>query len=308
MAVKIENTTFAHFGNVTKLTNGTVDVLVTTDLGPRVIYYGFCGGTNVLAEMTADDFVATPYGDFHPWGGHRLWAAPEAKPRSYWPDNDPVQVEVLGSGSVRFTPSPEVPANLQKSITITLDDDGTQVTVDHDVKNIGLWPVELAPWALTIVNGGGTTILPQEPFAPHTESLLPARPLILWTYTDLSDPRWTWGKKYIRLRSDANFQYPQKIGAGNKRGWAGYLREDQLFIKRFPYIDGANYPDNGCNFETFTNGLFMEVESVAPLAKLEPETSATHTEQWFLFKGVDAGDTEESLDAAISPLVEKTVQ
>lgn len=306
-AVKIEKSKYSHYGNVMKLSNGTVDVMVTTDLGPRVIFYGFSGGTNILGELGPESVNKTEFGDWHPWGGHRLWAAPEALPRSYWPDNDPVKVETVGTGAVKLIPPFETGTNLQKEMTVALAPDGVQVTVTHRIVNKSIWPVELAPWALTIMNGGGTTIVPQEPFAPHGEVLLPARPLVLWNYTDLSDPRYTFGAKYIRLRTDASIQNkPQKIGVANKLGWAGYLREDILFIKRFPYVDGAQYPDYGCNFETYTDGTFMEVESLGPLSKLEPGEDVAYVERWYLFKDVKAGATDDSLDAAIRPLVQTT--
>lgn len=304
--VKIEKTKYSHYGNVIKLSNSTVDVMVTTDLGPRVIFYGFSGGTNILGELGPDAVNKTEFGDWHPWGGHRLWAAPEAMPGSYWPDNDPVNVEIVGENSVRVTPALEKGTLLQKEMLVTLDAEGMRVTVDHKITNKAGWAVELAPWALTIMNGGGTTIIPQEPFIAHGDVLLPARPMVLWNYTDLSDPRWTLGKKYHLLKTDAARDFAQKAGVANKLGWAGYLREGQLFIKRFPYIVGANYPDYGCNFETFTKGTFMEVETVGPLVKLGTGESATHTEHWFLFKDVDAGSTEGSLDSAIAPLAAKT--
>ena len=306
-AVKIEKAKYSHYGNVMRLSNGTVDVMVTTDLGPRIIFYGFTGGTNILGELGPDSLIKTEWGDWHPWGGHRLWVAPEALPRSYWPDNDPVKVETVGSDAVLATPAPEKANGIQKEVLVALDADGTKVTVTHKITNIGMWPVELAPWALTIMNGGGTTILPQEPFIAHGDVLLPARPLVLWNYTDMADPRWTFGTKYVVLRTDESIKgKPQKIGAANKLGWAGYLRDDQLFVKRFSYIEGAIYPDYGCNFETFTNGSFMEVETVGPLTKIEPGDAVTYVERWYLFKDVKAGATEDSLDAALKPLVQKT--
>lgn len=306
-AVKIEKAKYSRYGNVMKLSNGTVDVMVTTDLGPRIIFYGFTGGTNILGELGPDALVKTEWGDWHPWGGHRLWAAPEALPRSYWPDNDPIKVETVGADAVRATPAPEKANGIQKEMLVALDPDGTKVTITHKITNMGMWPVELAPWTLTIMNGGGTTILPQEPFIAHGDVFLPARPLVLWNYTDMADQRWTFGTKYVRLRTDENIKdKPQKIGAANKLGWAGYLRDGQLFVKRFPYIEGATYPDYGCNFETYTDGSFMEVETVGPLTKIEPGDAVTYVERWYLFKDVKAGATEDSLDAALKPLVQKT--
>jgi len=305
-SVNIERTKYSTYGNCVKLSNGTVDVLVTLDLGPRIIYYGFVGGENTFAELGPDAVVKSELGDWHPWGGHRLWHAPEMVPRSYVPDNVAVKSEIVGGSAVRVTPPLEVATGIQKEMLISLDADGTRVTVTHMLTNKGLWPVELAPWALTIVKGGGVTIFPQEPFISHEDKVLPARSLTLWNFTDMSDPRYTFGKRYIRLRTDSNLKYPQKIGAANKLGWAAYLRKDVLFVKRFAYVEGANYPDYGCNFETYTDGDFMEIETLAPLGKLQPNETATHVERWYLYKGVDAGATEDSLDKAISALIAKT--
>ncbi|HET6453605.1 MAG TPA: hypothetical protein VFI02_04320 [Armatimonadota bacterium] len=301
--VKIEKVPFFNHPNCYKLSNGTVEVIVTSDIGPRVIAYRFPGGENMLAELP-EAAVSTAFGDWHPYGGHRLWAAPEVMPRTYYPDNSPITAEP-GKDSIRLIEPTEPPTGIQKEMLITLDATGTRVTILHKLTNKGIWPIELAPWALTIVNGGGTTIIPNEPFVSHDDKLTPARSMTLWGYTDFSDPRWTFGKKYTRLHTDPKLEDPQKAGFGDKLGWAGYLRKDILFVKTFPYTEGKEYPDNGCNFETYTAGTFMEVETLGPMVKLEPEQSVTHVEQWYLFKDVKPGDTEESLDAAIKPLIER---
>ncbi len=303
--VKVEKLSYFGKPNCYKLTNGTVEVIVTTDIGPRVIRYGFVGKSNVFAEMP-DDVVKTEWGDWKPYGGHRFWHAPEVKPRSYAPDNDPVAVKVEADGTIRLTQEVEPHTGMQKEITVTLDVEGSGVKVVHRLTNRGVWAVEAAPWALTIVAGGGTTIIPQEPYISHDDYVLPARPMVLWHYTDLTDPRWTIGKKYLRLRTEASLNFAQKVGVANKQGWMAYLNAGTLFVKRFAYVKGATYPDDGCNCETFTKGTFMEVETVGPLTKLEPGGSVEHVERWFLFSGVDAGPTEATLDAALAPLIAKT--
>ncbi|MHB1456532.1 MAG: hypothetical protein ACYC0V_06400, partial [Armatimonadota bacterium] len=79
-----------------------------------------------------------------------------------------------------------------------------------------------------------------------------------------------------------------------------------FFLKKFPYIDGASYPDFGSNCEIYTEGSFMEVETLGPLAIVEPEQNVIHTEEWFLFNGVMKGSNDADLDAAILPLIEST--
>jgi hypothetical protein len=294
----------AYFGqpNCYRLTNGTVEVIVTTDIGPRVIRYGFVGKANVFAEMP-NDVVTTEWGNWKPYGGHRFWHAPEVKPRSYYPDNEPVTFRLQEPGGIQLTQAVEAKTGMQKEIVVTLDPTGTGVTVAHRLTNKGVWSVEAAPWALTIVAGGGTTIIPQEPFISHDDYVLPARPMVLWHYTDLTDSRWTIGKKYIRLRTEASMNFAQKVGVANKQGWMAYLNGKTLFVKRFAYVPGARYPDEGCNCETFTKGTFMEVETVGPLTQLNPGDTVEHVERWYLFDGVDIGATEATLDAAITPII-----
>lgn len=305
-SVKIEKVAYFNQPNCYKLANGVAEVIVTTDIGPRVISYKLAGGENILAELGPDVVVKTDLGDWRPWGGHRLWHAPEVAPRTYSPDNSPVVMEIVGADSIRLTQPVEPATGIQKEMLVKLDAKGTRVTITHKLTNKGLWAVELAPWALTIMNGGGTTIIPNEPYIPHGEKLLPARPIVLWHYTDLSDPRWILGEKYIRLRSVKELEEPQKLGVADKQGWAAYLRGKTLFVKRFPYVEGAEYPDYGCNCETYTAGTFIEVETLGPMAKLEPGGSAVHVEHWYLFEGVDVGESEAELDAGVMPLVEKT--
>lgn len=300
--VKVEKVTYMNLANCYKLSNGTVEVIVTTDVGPRVIRYGFPGGQNLLAEMP-DTVVKTDFGDWKPWGGHRLWHAPEVIPRTYSPDNTPIEFKKVGSSGIQLIQPVEPKTGIAKEMTVTLDPQGSGVTIAHKLINRGVWAAELAPWALTIMSGGGVTIIPQEPYKSHDDYVLPARPLVLWHYTDLGDPRWTWGKKYIRLRTDANLAEPQKVGMANKQGWAAYSLNKDLFIKRFPYVEGAAYADYGCNCETYTAGTFMEVETLGPLQRLEPGQSAEHTERWYLFKNVEIGASEAALDSALTPLL-----
>ena len=275
--------------NCYALSNGTVEVVLTTDVGPRVAAYRFVGGENMLSELPD----RRPNTEFRIWGGHRLWLAPEAKDRTALPDNHPLEHRQESDGTFRVI-APADAGGIQKEMAVRLDAEGTGVTVEHRVTNRGLWGAELAPWAITILRGGGTALLPQEPYRRHEDALLPARPIVLWYYTDLTDPRLTLGSKYLRVRTDAGNQEPLKIGAGNKQGWMAYHVEGALFLKRFPHEEGAVYPDYGSNAEIYTQRSFIELESLGPLRKLEPGASVTHVERWFLFKDIalPAGDAE----------------
>src|SRR5687768_15673614 len=69
---------------------GGVELIVTLDVGPRIIHLGLVGGSNELA-VHEKDRGKTGGGDYRSYGGHRLWIAPEELPKTTQPDNDPVE-------------------------------------------------------------------------------------------------------------------------------------------------------------------------------------------------------------------------
>jgi hypothetical protein len=197
-------------------------------------------------------------------------------------------------------------AGIEKQIVIRLVPDTTEVVVDHTIVNRTCWPIRVAPWAITIVAADGTAVIPQPPFRSHDEDLLPAQTLVQWSFTDLTDPRWSIGPRLIRLTPDASRRTPQKIGAGNARGWCALVRRDTVFLKRFAWEPDACYPDRGSNNELYTDGSYLEIETLGPLRLLDPGASAIHTERWHLFRNIDLGTTEATLDAALRELVAQT--
>lgn len=296
--VTVERVTYMKQPACIRLSNGTVEVIVTTTIGPRVIRYGFIGGDNLLGEVP-DTTVKTALGEWKPWGGHRLWTAPEDMPRSYSPDNSPVEATVKGS-TVTLVQPVEPQTGIVKTLTVTLAESGTGVVVGHTLTNRSLWTVDVAPWALTIMNAGGTILIPQEPYASHDDALLPVRAMTTWAYTDLSDPRWRLGPKFIRLSTDSARAGSQKIGVANKRGWAAYARRGDLFLKQYGWDESKTYPDYGVNTEAYTAGDFIELETLGPMARLAPGASASHEEKWSLARKIDVSGDDAAVAAALS--------
>ena len=74
------------------------------------------------------------------------------------------------------------------------------------------------------------------------------------------------------------------------------------------HLASAAYPDFGCSFETFTNADMLEVETVGPLATLEPGKGVQHVEHWFVFDGVAVGKTDAGIEKALAPILEKSTQ
>ena len=295
MSVTIKKIAYRGWKNCCRISNGKVELIVTTDVGPRVIRFGFIGGQNLFKEYAAQ--VGKRGGKaWRIYGGHRLWHAPEDAKRTYCPDNSPVTVE-LRAGQVRFIQPVETTTGIQKEIEIKLAPNRARVEVVHRLRNTGSWPVELAPWALSVMAPGGTCVIPLPARGTHPSGMLPTSLLTIWPYSDLSDPRWTWGRKYVLLRQDSSPKVtPQKIGALVPDGWAGYALNGQLFVKKFACVAGASYADYGCNFETFTNHDMLEVETLGAFTQIDPGQAVAHKETWSLFDNVPAPQCDRDIE------------
>lgn len=299
---KLETTQFEGWDCV-RLSNGDAEVLATTSVGPRIIRYGLHNGPNAF-QVIPETRGQTGGGEWLPYGGHRLWHAPEVKPRSYHPDNEAYGTPTLDGNTLSIAYPTESTTGIAKEMRVTLASAGSAAQVEHILTNNNVWPVTLSPWALTIVANGGRVVIPHEPFVSHDDELAPARPLILWKFTDMADPRWRWGTKYISLSQKDELGHAQKLGVYNAQGWAAHLTDEQAFIVRIVPSSLESLPDMGSNYETFTKGAFQELETLGPLATLEPGESVSHTEYWFLAKTSPIADSDAALDSTLLPLVQ----
>ena len=305
--IVVEKKSYNCWGNCIRVTNGEIELYATVDFGPRIIKLGRVDGPNVFFEDTQKSFSTNDgeldfFGKGEKWyiyGGHRLWHSPESMPRSYLPENSPVEYELLENG-VRLVPSAQEKLGTQNEIVVTMAEDGT-VTLLHKVTNIGAWDIELAPWALTVMAHGGVEVVPM---SDRDAGLLSNRNLILWPYTKINDHRVKWDDKYVMLSTDNNPELSNfKIGINNEDGFAMYFNNNDLFVKRFDYDEAEIYPDGGCNFETFTNDKFIECESIAPLCILEPGDTATHTEVWNYYIDVEKPANAEEAKKAVEKFI-----
>jgi hypothetical protein len=274
------------------LENKTIQLLISRSVGPRVLSLKFTDGENVFAELP--DFVVECPGSgmFHSYGGHRLWHAPEELSRTFLPDDSPVEICPVENG-YRATQDVEAKTGLQKSLEIRLTGDA-RVVITHHLSNQGLWPVTTAPWAITQLKIGGLAILPQS--CDETKQL-PNRSLVLWPYTNLSDPNVSFGKHHILIHAEMNEAF--KVGFPNPRGWLAYWLNGTLFVKRAKYEAQSAYFDLGSSSECYFNDQFVELETLAPISRIEPGACVSHVETWELFGNVDRPRDEEDVRALV---------
>lgn len=279
-----------HGWDAVTLDNGVLELVVTTSVGPRVISAKTPAGKNFM--MNHPDQKGLSGGqEWRIYGGHRLWHSPEAAPRTYCPDNDPVEIQQI-DGGIRTIQRVENTTGLQKQIEIVLDSKAPQATLTHRIYNRTHFDIEVAPWALSVCAPGGHGFLPFAGKARPNE-YLNDRILSLWPYTDLADPRLKFCSNGIVLRQDEKATTPCKFGATSNYGWAAYVLGGEAFIKTIPVQSleaGAPvFPDNNVAWELYTCDMFLELETLGALTKIAPGQFATHTEQWE-FVSLDSPD------------------
>jgi hypothetical protein len=299
--VKVEKTAYKGWKNCYRVSNGEVELIVTGDVGPRIIRFGFVGGQNLFKEF-ADQMGKTGEEKFQLRGGDRVWKAPEDPVATWAPDNVPVEITPTAAGLVARAPI-EPLTNLQKEIEISMSPSGTSVTVSHRITNHSLFALEFAPWVLTMMAPGGTEITGFPPRGTHPANLEATNPLVMWAYTNLADKRLIFTKKYLLLRQDPAVSEAQKVGLFNRDTWAAYLLNGEAFVKRASADPAKPYTDFGCSFETFTNNEFLEIETLGPITKVEPGHTVEQVEHWSLARNVSLiQQTDEAIDSLLSQL------
>lgn len=283
-------------GDALRFATRAMELVVTTSVGPRVASFRSLAGRkkNLFLEMPVDEPRAN---GMLLRGGHRLWHAPEHLVRTYQADDEPLAVRPLANG-VALTQPMEQRTGIVKTLAVEIDGQRT-VKLTHTLTNRGLWPVECAPWALTMLRPGGYGVLPLLPKGSHAGGdLLPTYAFVPWTYTDFAMPTWDMHRDFIGVDVTKATE-AQKLGITNYPGWSAYWNEGTTFVKAAPVIAGATYPDLGSAFEVFTNGNVIELETLGVLARLEPGQGVTHVEHWTVFDGLAKPNT----DAAFAKLV-----
>jgi hypothetical protein len=262
--------------------NESLRVDYLTTVGPRLIgLYAKQAGMELLVQ-TPELHWPTPHGEYYLYGGHRLWKAPE---ESFY--NCPEDNVMVVNEKDRVTLRNNVDASgLQKEISFCLDEN--RVLLTHRITWHGSEPIELAPWTITQLPLGGVAILPQSGL---TAGSMPTRSFALWPYATINDPRLELHDDLVLVHGSADQRY-FKGGSYNPFGWAAYMLDKALFIKRFPVSDFRALPDMGSNVEAFVWDAYLELETLGGLALLKPGASVTFEETWEILSGEYSPDIE----------------
>jgi hypothetical protein len=270
---------------------GSYRLEAATGFGPRLTSLRRDERSELFAQLGRDVAIDFPdSGTFRFHGGHRLWAAPEIPSITYAPDDHQCEVSA-GDDELTIT-APADASGFVKQLSVGLDGNG--LAVDHRLTNAAPESASVAAWAITQFRLGGVALLPIAPSVAGDE-LQADRSLVLWSYTDLTDPRLSWQPSAAVVAATTGPRF--KIGSGPNPGRLGYLIDGQLFTKEILSAGVGPYADRGAVGQVFVEDSFCELESVGPIVTLEPGSSITHREFWEV---TDCADLATAYDRLVN--------
>ena len=285
--------------NTYRLSNGRIEAHVVTDVGPRIIDLRVPGGVNLF--HVREGLGGRDEATYMFRGGWRLWIAPERSETTYALDNAACEAETVGESTLRVTAPPQPAAGIQKIIEVSLSRGEPRLRLVSHIKNISDHPLTYAAWSLPVMQPGGRAFVPLD--VGPLSAFDATRRLLFWSYAKFADPRYRFGDRLIQI-DNAKVPVPpagqtgrgddeSKIGVDSAQGWAGYLLESTLFLKRFPHPAGE-YPDGGATIEVYSNHEFLELEHLGPLTTIAPGEEIVFPEDWWVFTGasVPAAETD----------------
>jgi len=285
---------YKSYGRAIEFTNAKLTAIVTLDIGPRIMHVSLPSLENLFADEV-DLQERLPDGRvYNFYGGHRVWHSPEAFPRSYMPDGEPLERYELYDDGILMIQKEEECTQIQKTVEVHFTD--RSLKVKSSLTNCGAWPVEMAVWSLIIGSPRGREILP---VTQRNTGLLANTHYVSWSYSKMNDERVYWGQRYITLDQDPLNATPFKLGYPNEFGWMCYFNHGQCFVKKFTHIRGAKYPDFGSSWQTHTAGWGIDIESLSPLQIVKPGKTISHEEEWFVFAAPKKPNTDENEIAEI---------
>ena len=295
-----------------RLGNGRIEADVVTAIGPRIIELRAAGGQN-LFHVRAAEAGGRSEPDWVFRGGWRLWIAPERRETTYALDNAPCTAEVIGGTTLRVSGPPQPAAGIQKIIEVSLDAEQPCLHLVSHIRNIAERPLTYAAWSLSVMRPGGRAFVPLD--VGPLDAFDATRKLLLWSYTELADPRYRFGDRLVQIHhatvrpakpgQSGRRDDESKIGVDSAQGWAAYLLHGTLYLKRFPHDPARQYPDGGATIEIYSSAEFLEVEQLSPLTTINPGEEIVFPEDWWVFRNVSVPEDERSALATLQSYVDR---
>lgn len=266
---------YKNFGKCVQFEENGMIVMVTIDVGPRIIYFGD-KQNNILKEDL--ERKVQVYNDaykdnWYLYGGHRLWKSPE-NICTYVADNNPVSYRLKEYGGT-FISNIDPKFDYILDISIKKNKVYIENTIVSKSKNIE----SIAAWALTVMDIGGELTVNLN---KKMDDLNPQQNLVIWPYTDIYDERIKISKEKLIIQQKSGLE-PLKLGLFLNTPEAEYSLKGMKFKCKFKEENTTGkYGDFMSNMEIYTSGDILEIEGLSSMRDLKCGESVTLYEEWSL--------------------------
>jgi hypothetical protein len=270
---QIEQVEFLGWRDAYRLRLGDAAMVVVTEIGPRILSLSVGDGPNLLYVDRETAGQGQGDANWHIYGGHRVWVAPEAAD-TYASDNVRCGVEVSDAGLTVTAPvAPQT--GLQKRLIVGAQ--GDRFVVEQGVCNMGDALYTGAIWALTCVEPKGVIVFPW-----GRQGSWDLKKVVYWNKwmdhgSDVTSQQWQPGPDLFKVVPTGE---EGKVGSNSPEGWGALCREDATFVKSYRRVSGVRYPDEDCSLQVYTCRQFIEMETLGPLTVFYPGQEIVHREIW----------------------------
>lgn len=280
-------TVYKPYGSCIRISNDTIELIVTVDKGPRIVYLGFVGEDNLLYNDATLKYrflnneisqICGQTAYHYLYGGHRFYLSPSHLEQARYPDNDTVLYSIDDDG-ITFQSQTQITSEMQLSCKIMLSETDADFMVVHTAVNHSAETKHAALCTTTMVDPKGYVILPQN---DGSDIFIANRVYVCWPFTRLHDSRLSMHDRFMTVQQDPAVNYPFKIGYNNTQGLISYVTGNTVLSKRYVHDLQAVYPDNGASTQIYCCKDFLELTAQSPMYRISPEETIKHVENFSL--------------------------
>lgn len=284
MSTEIKQINLKYYGKCVSINNGTVKVIVSVDVGPKIIFWGYTNGENMLyipydiLEYDEPISQKIPPDIFFKRYGHEIMLAYE-KNKPVVLSSGTTIYSILKEGVVFSCSNPKL--GLSANLEIIIQDKSNSIMIVHSIENTNEKTQNFSICSSTFVTQDGTLLVPQ-----NMDDLgnSPNRVLALWKKSNINDSRLYVANEYLRFNNTSTDKSSVlKLGINNRRAWSTYTKDGNTFLKHYLHNKKAKYLNFDSSFIIDSKKELLSLKVLSPIYNVQKNEIAKMAEYWSLF-------------------------
>lgn len=280
-----------------ELRTDKVKMIITTEVGPRIAFYGKVNGENLLYW----DKDEIKYDDWNLYGGHRVWITRPGADESqdtYLADNEECEYTIRKTG-VKITSPMNAIMKIRRGMDIEVISDN-EIKVTNFITNCGPMLHSGGVWSPTCTKPREGVIY-SIPLGDDSLSWDIVKIIIPRKFAGntvrIDDPQITFNSNYM-LINPMGIVTKRAVYAPQGKIAMTYPKENLTFIKSSKCKRDGSYPLGGCNIAVFVgkDNFMVEMETFSEEQTIIPNETIENIETWSLIDRVLKFEEANELD------------